>query len=194
MKPAAYAPGRLSNLDILERVFPLHRKSVLELVLQGCNGDLVKAIEQFLSAQDTLEARGKPEYSAKPALRYHPYSSGSNWIHGSSNHYGSSLPTTFDMKSAFKPLPLPPISGLHSAFLSGYPQLSSASPLMSSFSAGQYSAPNFGLPLSHGSYSGLHGYTGLFGSPFSILPYRANEARDMTKAVDREPLALENKP
>ncbi|XP_005096932.1 doublesex and mab-3 related transcription factor 3, truncated [Aplysia californica] len=56
-QPTGYRPGRLSPLEILERVFPLQRKSVLELVLQGCNGDLVKAIEHFLSAQDTVAAQ-----------------------------------------------------------------------------------------------------------------------------------------
>lgn len=56
-QPTAFRPGRLTPLEILERVFPLQRKSVLELVLQGCNGDLVKAIEHFISAQDTVAAQ-----------------------------------------------------------------------------------------------------------------------------------------
>ncbi|KAL8597859.1 hypothetical protein ACOMHN_061392 [Nucella lapillus] len=53
----AFRPGRLSPLEILERLYPYQRRSVLELVLQGCNGDLVKAIEHFLSAQDTVTAQ-----------------------------------------------------------------------------------------------------------------------------------------
>lgn len=53
-QPTGFRPGRLTPLEILERVFPLQRRAVLELVLQGCNGDLVKAIEHFLSAQDTM--------------------------------------------------------------------------------------------------------------------------------------------
>lgn len=56
-KPTAYRPGRLSHMEILERIFPLQKKTVLELVLHGCNGDLVKAIEHFLSAQDTIIAQ-----------------------------------------------------------------------------------------------------------------------------------------
>ena len=52
--PTAYRPGRLSSLEILERLYPAQRRAVLELVLQGCNGDVVKAIEHFLSAQDTV--------------------------------------------------------------------------------------------------------------------------------------------
>ncbi|XP_070195128.1 doublesex- and mab-3-related transcription factor A2-like [Littorina saxatilis] len=56
-QPTAFRPGRLSPLEILERLYPYQRRAVLELVLQGCNGDLVKAIEHFLSAQDTVVAQ-----------------------------------------------------------------------------------------------------------------------------------------
>lgn len=48
----SFRPGRLSPLQILERLFPGHPGSVLNLVLQGCNGDLVTAIEHFLSAKE----------------------------------------------------------------------------------------------------------------------------------------------
>ncbi|PVD23554.1 hypothetical protein C0Q70_16826 [Pomacea canaliculata] len=47
-QPTAFRPGRLTPLEILERLYPYQRRAVLELVLQGCNGDLVKAIEHFL--------------------------------------------------------------------------------------------------------------------------------------------------
>ena len=193
-KPAAFAPGRLNNLEILERVFPLHRRSVLELVLQGCNGDLVKAIEQFISAQDTIDAHGKIESSQKAPVRYNPYSTPASWIHGSNTTYGTSMPTPLDLKSAFKPLPMPAISGLHSAFLSGYPSLTSAAGQLSTpFNAGQYSTATFGLPLPHGAYTGMHGYSGLFNTPFSLLPYRAGEPRDLTKMANRETLSTVDK-
>ncbi|XP_076306749.1 doublesex- and mab-3-related transcription factor A2-like [Tachypleus tridentatus] len=52
--PADFRPGRLSPLEMLTRIFPTQKKAVLELVLEGCNGDLVKAIEHFLSANDAL--------------------------------------------------------------------------------------------------------------------------------------------
>ena len=55
--PAGFRPGRLNHIEILERLFPYHKKAVLELVLQGCNSDLIKAIEHFLSAQDTIVAQ-----------------------------------------------------------------------------------------------------------------------------------------
>ena len=49
--------GQLGHLEMLQRVFPYQKRSVLELVLQGCSGDIVKTIEHFLSAQDTLIAQ-----------------------------------------------------------------------------------------------------------------------------------------
>ncbi|CAI9739325.1 doublesex and mab-3 related transcription factor 3, truncated-like [Octopus vulgaris] len=71
--PTAFRPGRLTNLEILERVFPLQRKSVLELVLQGCNGDLVKAIEHFLSAQDTLVAQHQHQQQQQQQQQQHQH-------------------------------------------------------------------------------------------------------------------------
>lgn len=52
--PTDFRPGRLSPIEILGRIFPTQKKTILELVLQGCNGDLVKAIEHFLSANDAI--------------------------------------------------------------------------------------------------------------------------------------------
>ena len=49
--------GRLANIEILERIFPLQRRHVLDQVLTGCNGDLVMAIEQFLTVRDTFNAQ-----------------------------------------------------------------------------------------------------------------------------------------
>lgn len=74
--PAGFRPGRLNHMEILERLFPYQKKPVLELVLQGCNGDLVKAIEHFLSAQDTIIAQ------QQLALRqhYHQHSPNSEHI------------------------------------------------------------------------------------------------------------------
>lgn len=186
LKPAAYTPGRLNNLQILERVFPLHRKAVLELVLQGCNGDLVKAIEQFLSAQDTIEAQGKVVDNTKLGHKFHPYSSASHWSSRNASHFATAS-TPFDLKSAFKPLPnLSPLTGLHSAFLSGYPSaVTTNNPFTSSFMPGQYSPAGFGL-AQHGAYPGLPPYSGaingLLGSPFSMLPYRPSEALELTKS------------
>ena len=49
---ASFRPGKLTGIEILSRLFPLQKRDVLELVLQGCNGDAMKAIEHFLSADD----------------------------------------------------------------------------------------------------------------------------------------------
>ncbi|CAL1533511.1 unnamed protein product [Lymnaea stagnalis] len=84
-RPTAYRPGRLTPLEILERVFPHQRKSVLELVLQGCNGDLVKAIEHFLSAQDTVVAQQQAVLQAtqKQETRPNPFMNGFTGTHHS---------------------------------------------------------------------------------------------------------------
>ncbi|NXO01513.1 DMTA2 factor, partial [Rhinopomastus cyanomelas] len=48
--PSPSVGGRQRTpIDILTRVFPAHKRSVLELVLQGCGGDVVQAIEQILN-------------------------------------------------------------------------------------------------------------------------------------------------
>lgn len=62
--PNEFRPGHLNHSEILTRLFPYHRKEVIELVLQGCNGDVVKTIEHFLCASDSVtpnanEAKGK---------------------------------------------------------------------------------------------------------------------------------------
>lgn len=46
---AAAASRHMNAIDILTRVFPSHKRSVLELVLQGCGKDVVQAIEQILN-------------------------------------------------------------------------------------------------------------------------------------------------
>ncbi|XP_036384053.1 doublesex- and mab-3-related transcription factor 3a-like isoform X3 [Megalops cyprinoides] len=40
-------------LEVLKKVFPSHKPAVLELILRGCGGDLVGAIEMLLSSQAT---------------------------------------------------------------------------------------------------------------------------------------------
>ncbi|KAK3089808.1 hypothetical protein FSP39_006700 [Pinctada imbricata] len=38
--------GKKNYLDVLSRIFPQMKRSVLQLILQGCNNDMVQAIEQ----------------------------------------------------------------------------------------------------------------------------------------------------
>uniref|UniRef100_A0A3Q3X704 Doublesex- and mab-3-related transcription factor A2 n=1 Tax=Mola mola TaxID=94237 RepID=A0A3Q3X704_MOLML len=47
--PSSAASRHMNAIDILTRVFPSHKRSVLELVLQGCGRDVVQAIEQILN-------------------------------------------------------------------------------------------------------------------------------------------------
>jgi len=47
--PSSAASRHMHAIDILTRVFPSHKRSVLELVLQGCGKDVVQAIEQILN-------------------------------------------------------------------------------------------------------------------------------------------------
>lgn len=50
--------GRYSAIDILARLFPNQKRNVMELVLQGCNGDALKTIDYFLSLSDNLALNG----------------------------------------------------------------------------------------------------------------------------------------
>ncbi|KAF0042158.1 doublesex- and mab-3-related transcription factor A2 [Scophthalmus maximus] len=50
--PSSAASRHMNAIDILTRVFPSHKRSVLELVLQGCGKDVVQAIEQILNNSD----------------------------------------------------------------------------------------------------------------------------------------------
>ena len=124
--PAAFRPGRLNHLEILERLFPYHKKAVLELVLQGCNSDLIKAIEHFLSAQDTIVAQQQMTFRQP-----FPVENGPNGMPPGLNAYlmypgmrppphfqtPPSLATTKEStKSAFTPLPPGYFGNLHSAF------------------------------------------------------------------------------
>ncbi len=129
--PTAYRPGRLSHIEILERIFPTQKRTVLELVLQGCNGDLVKAIEHFLSAQDSLAVQ---QQLTPPSERHsgggkepkerinssHPYMAGlSAFSRTAAGLNGmSKMPPGLGggVKSAFTPLSPSTYPGLHSAF------------------------------------------------------------------------------
>ena len=182
---STFLPGRLNNIEILERVFPFHRKSVLELVLQGCNGDLVKAIEQFLSSNDTMTSQAPGSSSvvggSKPDYRVHPYLNSLNHASANLKAFAGKLPPS-SLRSAFTPLssltqhPNTMYNGLHSAFSTnhvGMPGDSIKSHMIqpsmrtSDFFTTQ---PQFPYPV-----LGPLGSTplpGFLGSPFSMYPYR----------------------
>lgn len=54
--PSSAASRQMNPIDILTRVFPSHKRSVLELVLQGCGKDVVQAIEQILNNSGQAKA------------------------------------------------------------------------------------------------------------------------------------------
>ncbi|XP_073435257.1 doublesex- and mab-3-related transcription factor A2 [Dendrobates tinctorius] len=54
-------------IDILTRVFPTQKRSILELVLQGCGGDVVQAIEQILNNRG--QEKGDETWSREAALQ-----------------------------------------------------------------------------------------------------------------------------
>ncbi|XP_014347042.1 doublesex- and mab-3-related transcription factor 3a isoform X3 [Latimeria chalumnae] len=43
-------------LEVLKKIFPNHKPTVLELILKGCGGDLVGAIEVLLSSRSSLSS------------------------------------------------------------------------------------------------------------------------------------------
>ncbi|KAK3580971.1 hypothetical protein CHS0354_006998 [Potamilus streckersoni] len=174
--PTAFRPGRLNGLEILERVFPFQRKSVLELVLQGCNGDVVKAIEQFLCAQDTVTAAAQQQRCSNQShddFRFHPYMTSAQW--NSTVKSSSGTPKQAMFKSAFTPLgTTSSLSSLHSAFPSHFTPFSTLESLRSQSIPGPYT--NSDLPLTQTSYPGLTGLTSPFhsflSSPFSMYSYK----------------------
>lgn len=52
--PNDFRPGRFTAIEMLSRLFPEQKRTILELVLQGCNGDVSKAIEHFISLNDAM--------------------------------------------------------------------------------------------------------------------------------------------
>ncbi|KAI0225223.1 Doublesex- and mab-3-related transcription factor A2, partial [Lamellibrachia satsuma] len=91
--PSPLGSVRRAPIDVLFRVFPYMKRSVLQLILQGCHGDVVQAIEQVLNNH---YADTSLLYSSAPPLPPSPYA-----LAGRPN-YGS--PSAEDAKSAFSPL------------------------------------------------------------------------------------------
>ncbi|KAK6305885.1 hypothetical protein J4Q44_G00228100 [Coregonus suidteri] len=109
-------------LEVLKKIFPSHKPPVLELILQGCGGDLVGAIEVLLSSQ-AQEARGGHPHSQNPHPdtlvlpynghlldhpmgSYHPLASSAKWSVGSAFRVPESL--RFSSDSSSGPLALHP--------------------------------------------------------------------------------------
>ncbi|XP_057697442.1 doublesex- and mab-3-related transcription factor A2 [Corythoichthys intestinalis] len=113
--PSSVASRHMHALDILSRVFPSHKRSVLELVLQGCGKDVVQAIEQILNnpaqAGHHKAASEEPWSGDRMSQSSLPPSTSSS---SSSSSSGSAAPAptrpmlpgsmTLSNRSAFSPL------------------------------------------------------------------------------------------
>lgn len=84
----------MSNVDILERVFPMQKRSVLLAAFSACQGDLAKTIDHFITLGDNMVSIQHQLQSEVPPIS-HPSSNTSNGPH-------------LNGKSAFTPLPPPP--------------------------------------------------------------------------------------
>ncbi|XP_029295724.1 doublesex- and mab-3-related transcription factor 3a [Cottoperca gobio] len=100
-------------LEVLKKIFPAHKPPVLDLILRGCGGDLVGAIEMLLSSQGPdrsahPHADQHPEALLLPSNghlfehtlgAYHPVSSTAKWSVGSAFRVPESLRFTSDSAS-----------------------------------------------------------------------------------------------
>lgn len=100
-------------LEVLKKIFPAHKPPVLELILRGCGGDLVGAIEVLLSSRGPdgsaqSHADAHPEALVLPSNghlfehtlgSYHPVSSSAKWSVGSAFRVPESLRFTSDSAS-----------------------------------------------------------------------------------------------
>ena len=88
----------LSHIDILERVFPMQKRSVLMAALTACHGDLAKTIDHFItlgdnmvSIQHQLQSEVTPQISSTPANM--PMGTSTSQINGKSAFTPITTPT-----------------------------------------------------------------------------------------------------
>ncbi|XP_071761478.2 doublesex- and mab-3-related transcription factor 3a isoform X5 [Centroberyx gerrardi] len=100
-------------LEVLKKIFPAHKPPVLELILRGCGGDLVGAIEVLLSSRspdggahphadphsDALVLPSNGHLFEHALGSYHPVSSSAKWSVGSAFRVPESLRFSSDSAS-----------------------------------------------------------------------------------------------
>lgn len=89
--------ARLTAGDVLARIFPSQRRAVLDLVLQACDGDVLKAIEHFLSLSDSIFRHQSSQFRSYQQSADNPRPGMQSTTDHSPGMFGSS-------KSAFTPL------------------------------------------------------------------------------------------
>lgn len=145
IQPDEITQSNAKSMDMLTRIFPQTKRNILQLVLQGCNGDVVQAIEQILNHPYEQQVKHSPTQS--PA-----YSA--PLIH--QQYYGTPLDS---FKSAFTPAGLTSLPSVHHYnslryALGGAGGLSTRTP----FSLPSYSPvlPSMGVtPVYSNTFSGL---------------------------------------
>ena len=178
--PTAFRPGRLNSIEILERLFPLQKRNVIELVLHGCNGDLTKAIEHFLSAQDTAAHQTAMATSTTSPIRHEtrlPHSF-------LAAHLKNSMP-----KSAFSPLtPHSPFTSLHSAFSPRAAAFNTEALLGRAHPAHSRDEllPAHHAPPPYFNLAHLPPMPGGFVPPFMFTPYRQMVLDMTSQSIDRD--------
>ncbi|XP_062307190.1 doublesex- and mab-3-related transcription factor 3a [Osmerus eperlanus] len=104
-------------LEVLKKIFPAHKPPVLDLILKGCGGDLVGAIEVLLSSRTSDSSRHPDSDSHSDTLMlpsnghlfehtlgsYHPMSSSAKWSVGSAFRVPESLRFSSDSPSSMVP-------------------------------------------------------------------------------------------
>lgn len=142
---------RRSPIEMLCRIFPHMKRSVLQLILQGCNNDLVQAIEQVLNNHSEHAVGGQSTPNPAAALLSHrPYA-----ITSPPPANGST-----SIKSAFSPistLPSPPTSSIRYAYNPGTRGLALAMPYPPGFMPNLATLGySYGAALANSQKSALH--------------------------------------
>ena len=123
--------ARRPPLDILARIFPHMKRSVLQLIMQGCNNDLVQAIEQVLNNHSqNASGEGSHTLNAAHAMAARSFLSSAAVANGTSPAIKSAFSPITSMPSSVVPsgairYPYPPNAaaarGLAAFAMPGYP-------------------------------------------------------------------------
>nr|AHW85420.1 double-sex and mab-3-related transcription factor 4-like protein [Mimachlamys nobilis] len=149
---AHYGGNKRQPIEMLLRIFPHMKRSVLQLILQGCGGDVVQCIEQILNSHGDANVVSS-NFAGSPLIS----------PHGISNPLGAP-----SLKSAFSPI-ASSIANAHS--------LNSIRNAWGSMSRGLLAMPyppafpGLTLGSNYSAYSGLTTDSASKPFPYSMYPY-----------------------